>query len=250
MYPQDFPVERFTPVIDLPMIVAGFLLLALAVAAGHAFARLGGRDRKPSPRTVATSIHIAIQRKLNAALAAHGGATSNAAQALVDEVDIRLGDVVRLTGDLGKATSALKDALAGKRKPQPPGPPTSTAASPHAVILPIPGQPGTAAASAAVGANSAAVAEVSRPEGGLVGAILNLVPAPPPVSPAGPLSAAEQTSAVRAAVEAFAVHWGTAPSDPASSARIDELEAAAIQLSTEVPGPKFSHGANHGSSHG
>lgn len=252
MYPQDFPVERFTPVIDLPMILAGLFLIGLAVAAGYAFARLGERDRKPSPRVVATSIHAAIQRKLNGALAAHGGATSNAAQALVDEIENRLGDVARLTGDLGKASGALKDALAGKRKapPAPPSPPTPPACSPHAVIVPIPGQAGSSAASAAAGGAAAAVAEVSTTEGGLVGAIVNLSPPPPPPAvPPAPYTAAEQTAAVRAAVEAFAVHWGTTASDSAASARIDELEAAAIQLTTLVPAPKTLHGLAHGSAH-
>lgn len=236
MYPQDFPVERLTPVIDLPMILAGLVILALAVAAGYAFARLNVRSRSPSPRDVAASIHLAIQKKLNAALAAHGGATSNAAQALVDEVEARLGDVFALTGDLGKTSSSLRDALAGKRKPGPPAPavPSPPAAVPHAVIIPIPGQGGGVSAAAGAHAGGTAVAEANAPEGGLIGAVLTLPPTPPPVSPPPPLSSAEQIAAVRAAIEAFAVLWGTTKEDPASSARIDALEAAARQLSVKI----------------
>ncbi len=243
MYPQDFPVERAIPVISLPMVLAGLAILALAVWAGYALARMK-KDDRPAPRAVAASIHAAVQRKLNAALAAHGGATLNAAQALVDEIDHRLGAVLGLTGDLGKSSGALKDAIAGKVKTAPPPPPPVQPATPHAVIVPIPGQ-GAAAAAAASGAAGVGASAVGE-AGGLVGAVLHLPPsAPPAPPPAPPPSPAQQVAAVRAGLEAFAAYWGTTPADPAAAARIGELEAAANQLSTLVPAPRPKTGGHH-----
>ncbi len=237
MYPQDFPVERAVPVISLPMVLTGLVVLALAVWAGYALARMK-KDDGPSPRAVAASIHAAVQRKLNAALAAHGGATINAAQALVDEIEIRLGSVLSLAGPLGRSSGALKDAIAGKVKPAP----TVQPVSPHAVIVPIPGQGGGAAASAASAAGSAGAAAVGE-TGGLVGAVLHLPSAPP--APPPPPSPPQHVAGVRAALEDFAAWWGTTPSDPAADARIRELEAAAGQLTTEVPAPKAKPGGHH-----
>lgn len=241
MYPQDFPVERAVPVISLPMVLAGLAILALAVWAGYALARIK-KDDRPTPRAVAASIHAAVQRKLNAALAAHGGATINAAQALVDEIDIRLGSVLGLAGPLGKSSAALKDAIVGKVKSPPPPPPPIQPVAPHAVIVPIPGQGAGAAASAASAAGSAGAAAVGE-TGGLVGAVLHLPAAPP--APPPPPSPPQHVAGVRAALEEFAAWWGTAPSDPAADARIRELEAAARQLATEVPAPKPKSGGHH-----
>lgn len=236
MYPQDFPVERVTPVLGLPMALLGLALLGLAAWGGYALARLRQRERRPSSRAVAASIHAAVQSKLAAALSAHGGATVNAAQALVDEIDIRLGEVLAFAGALAKADRTLRDAIAGKREAPPP--PASVApASPHAVIIPIPGQgQGSSAAAAAGGGPVVAMAEAGAGEGGLAAAVLRLPPAPP--APPPPPTAPEQIAAVRAAIEAFAVHFGATPSDPASRARIEALEAAAVQLGTAVPAPK------------
>jgi hypothetical protein len=241
MYPQDFPVERAVPVISLPMVLAGLAVLSLAVWAGYALARMKNNDR-PSPRAVAASIHAAIQRKLNAALAAHGGATINAAQALVDEIEIRLGSVQGLAGPLGKSSGALKDAIAGKVKPATTPAPLVQPVSPHAVIVPIPGQGGGAAASAASGLGGAGAAAVGE-SGGLVGAVLHLPPGPPPPPP--PPSPPQHVAGVRAALEEFAGWWGTTPSDPAADARVRELEAAARLLATEVPAPKPKPGGHH-----
>lgn len=242
MYPQDFPVERAVPVISLPMVLAGLAILTLAVWAGYALARMK-KDDRPTPRAIAASIHAAVQRKLNAALAAHGGATLNAAQALVDEIDNRLGTVLGLTGDLGKSNGALKDAMSGKVKISPPPPPAQPSA-PHAVIVPIPGQ-GAAAAAAASGAAGVG-ASAAGEAGGLVGAVLHLPPSAPPAPPPAPLpSPAQQVAAVRAALEAFAAYWGTTPADPAAAARISELEGAANQLSTLVPAPRPKTGGHH-----
>ncbi len=241
MYPQDFPVERAVPVISLPMVLAGLAVLALAVWAGYALARTR-KDDRPSPRAVATSIHAAVQRKLNAALGAHGGATINAAQALVDEIDIRLGSVLGLAGPLGKSSGALKDAITGKVKPATAPSSAVHPVTPHAVIVPIPGQGGGAAASAAAASGAVGAAAVGE-TGGLVGAVLPL----PPVSPAPPPppSPSQHVAGVRAALEDFAGWWGTTASDPAADARIRELEAAARQLATEVPAPKPKPSGHH-----
>lgn len=240
MYPQDFPVERAVPVISLPMVLAGLAVVALAVWAGYALARMK-KDDRPTPRAIAVSIHAAVQRKLNAALAAHGGATINAAQALVDEIDIRLGSVLGLAGPLGKSSGALKDAIAGKFKPAASSPSPVQPITPHAVIVPIPGQ-GAVAASAASSPGTAGAAAVGE-TGGLVGAVLHLPSTPPAPDP--PPSPPQHVAGVRAILEEFAAWWGAAPSDPAADARIRELEAAARQLATEVPAPKPKPGGHH-----
>ena len=115
MYQSEFPVEQPVPVFD-PTLLVGLILAALLIAAlAFAAGRLLGRREKGSVNAHAPKvIHDAIKAKCVAASSAPSGELLLKTQELIEEVEARIGPLLKFGGPCAKALGALKKALEDK----------------------------------------------------------------------------------------------------------------------------------------
>ena len=115
MYQSEFPVDQPVPIFDptllMGLILAAIVIAALAFAAGRL---LGRKDNSERYRDVAKTIHEAIKAKCVAATSAPSGELVSKAQELVEEVDRRIGAVLKFGGPCAKAMKGLTEALKGE----------------------------------------------------------------------------------------------------------------------------------------
>ncbi len=115
MYQSEFPVDQPIPIFDptllMGLILAAIVIAALAFVAGRLFGR---KDNGERYREVAKTIQEAIKAKCVAATSAPSGELVSKAQELVEEVDRRIGPVLKFGGPCAKAMKALTEALKGE----------------------------------------------------------------------------------------------------------------------------------------
>ncbi|WP_425993691.1 hypothetical protein [Caulobacter sp. DWR1-3-2b1] len=115
MYQSEFPVDQPIPIFDptllMGLILAAIVIAALAFAAGRL---LGRKDNSERYRDVAKTIHEAIKAKCVAATSAPSGELVSKAHELVEEVDRRIGAVIKFGGPCAKAMKGLTEALKGE----------------------------------------------------------------------------------------------------------------------------------------
>lgn len=219
-YPADFgtapayhPVEPEVFLWMPPMLIGALALAALAIAA---LAWSMGRNSAARLPDAAETIWSAIAAAANAALAAN---TEQTAKALQQEIQNRLGPVLKLADGVARPAKDLDVAIKGKKKPGgdaaggPLGPGLTVLNNSHVVVNPP--------------------ADGARP-----------APPPPPPPPREvDMSAQERADAIRLAVGRFHDHWKD------KAARLRDLRAARDALChTEPPGRAAGHASGHGDS--
>lgn len=115
MYQSEFPVDQpvpiFNPTLLMGLVLAALVIAAMAFAAGRL---LGRKERRHGYRDVPKIIHEAIKAKCVAATSAPSGELVSKTLELVEEVQRRIGPVVRFGGPCGKALKGLTEALKGE----------------------------------------------------------------------------------------------------------------------------------------
>ncbi|OYW28417.1 MAG: hypothetical protein B7Z44_08615, partial [Caulobacter sp. 12-67-6] len=110
-FPVDQPVPIFDPTLLMGLILAAVVIAALAFAAGRL---LGRKDNSEGYRGVAKTIHEAIKAKCVAATSAPSGELVSKTQELIEEVDRRIGAIIKFGGPCAKAMKGLTEALKGE----------------------------------------------------------------------------------------------------------------------------------------
>jgi hypothetical protein len=115
VYQSEFPVEQPVPVFD-PTLLVGLILAALLIAAlAFVAGRLFGRREKPGFNVHAPEvIHNAIKAKCVAASSAPSGELLLKTQELIEEIEARIGPLLKFGGPCAKALGGLKKALEDK----------------------------------------------------------------------------------------------------------------------------------------
>lgn len=218
--PSDYPIDPIFAINPVLVLVLGVVIIALTVAAfllGRGFEQ---RRSSFDHRRSAEDIHTAIARYAIAAVKAPQGELISRVEALLAEIDGRIGPARSLASGSNSFIKALKDAVGGnaEKAPAKPAPAKeSTVLVPAWVSQHQDAGVATDVLTPAFVAQRAAVSEEKKP------------------SAAEPLTMKEQLVRLRLAADEFSTWW--CGSHGAREARIQELVAAQKALCHTGPLP-------------
>jgi hypothetical protein len=230
--PSDYPVDPILAVNPVLVLVLGAVIIALAVAAFLLGRNFESRRSSFDHRRSAEDIHTAIARQAVAATRAPQGELIARVEALLAEIDGRIGPARSLAAGSNGFVKALKDAVGGSAD-KPAAKPAATGES--TVLVPAWVSQGAAAGGAvadvltpAYVAQKASVAEDKK-------------------AGASPLSMKEQLVRLRLAADEFSTWWCGSPG--AREARVQELIAAQKALCHTGPLPPLAPPQPHRREH-
>lgn len=218
---SDYPLDPIMAINPVLVLVLGAVVIGLTAAAFLLGRNFESRRSSFDHRRSAEDIHTAIARQAIAAVKSQQGELIARVEALLAEIDGRIGPARSLASGSNAYVKALKDAVGGNAEKVPAAKPV--AAGESTVLVPAwvsqqqqAGGGGTDVLTPAFVAQRAAVSEQKKPDN-------------------GPLSMKEQLVRLRLAADEFATWW--CGSHGAREARIAELVAAQKALCHTGPLP-------------